>query len=52
MQGSITTRHVLSHAMTIVREFGPRCYLRCIRAVLFGRRTTFLDCAFPRYPRK
>lgn len=48
MQGSITARHVLYHAVVIVRGFGPRCYLRCIKALLLGERTTFLDCAFPR----
>jgi hypothetical protein len=48
MDGSITSKHLFSHAMTIVREFGPRCYLRCLKAVLLGERKTFLDCAFPR----
>lgn len=48
MHGSITSRHVLSHAVVIVREFGAMCYLRCVKAVLLGERTTFLNCAFPR----
>jgi hypothetical protein len=46
MNGSITGRHVLTHSMIIVREFGARCYLRCIKAVLFREHKTFLDCAF------
>ncbi len=50
MHGSITSRRVLSHAVLIVREFGPLCYWRCVKAVLLGRRTTFLNCAFPRKP--
>lgn len=42
MQGTITTRDVLLHGPTIVRCWGPRTYLRCLRAVLGRRRTTFL----------
>lgn len=42
--GVITTRDVLLHTRVIVREFGPRAYLRCCVAVLLRRRTTFLDC--------
>lgn len=42
--GVITTRDVLRHTAVIVREFGPRVYLRCCVAVLLRRPTTFLDC--------
>lgn len=46
MRGSITTRHVFLHAATIVRLWGPACYVRCLRAVLSRRPCTFLDVAF------
>ena len=42
--GVITTREVLRHAPTIVREFGAGAYLRCCVAILRRRRTTFLNC--------
>ena len=38
MHGSITGRRVLLHSLTIVREFGALCYLRCIKAVLLPPR--------------
>ena len=44
--GVITTKEVLRHTATIVREFGPTAYMRCCIAILRGRRTTFLNCAF------
>ncbi len=44
ISGVITTRDVLRHGATIVREFGPAAYLRCCVAILFKRRTTFLNC--------
>ncbi len=45
MVGYITTRHLVTHRGTILREFGPRAYLRCIGKCLFsGRPTTFLEC--------
>lgn len=45
MVGFITTRHLVTHGGTILREFGPRAYLRCISKCLFsGRPTTFLEC--------
>ena len=47
--GVITTREVFRNAAIIVREFGPRAFLRCCVAVLLGRRTTFLACACPRH---
>ena len=42
--GVITTKDVLRHSATIVREFGTWAYLRCCVAILVGRRTTFLNC--------
>ena len=51
MTGNITGRHILRHPMVIVREFGARCYLRCLKAVLLCERKTFLDCAFRCQPR-
>jgi hypothetical protein len=42
--GVITTRDVLRHAPTIVREFGAAAYLRCCMAILLRRKTTFLNC--------
>ena len=42
--GVITTRDVLRHSATIVREFGPHAYLKCCLAILLRRRTTFLNC--------
>ena len=43
--GAITTADVLTHAGLIWREFGPRCFLRCARALFRTRPTTFLDVA-------
>jgi len=42
--GVITTKDVLRHGATIVREFGAIAYLRCCVAILARRRTTFLSC--------
>jgi hypothetical protein len=42
--GVITTRDVLRHGPTIVREFGAAAYLKCCVAILLRRRTTFLSC--------
>jgi hypothetical protein len=46
MDGVIRGREVVTNARLIVREFGVRCLFRCIRACLFGPRTTFLECAW------
>jgi hypothetical protein len=46
MKGVIDGRQVASHFGLIWREFGPRCAIRCVVAVLRRRRTTFLDIAF------
>ena len=48
ISGSITTKDVLLNASTIVRSFGLSTYVRCLRALLTGRRTTFLELAWPR----
>ena len=48
ISGVITTRHVITHAGIIVREFGAAAYLRCFLALLRRRRMTFLDCIFSR----
>ncbi len=44
ISGVITTKDVLRHTATIVREFGPQAYLKCCLAILLRRRTTFLNC--------
>ncbi len=43
MRGVITGKHVVLHAVTIIRLWGPRTYLRCVRAALGRRPTTFLE---------
>ncbi len=42
MRGVITGRDVVLHAFTIVRLWGVPTYLRCLRATLSRRPTTFL----------
>ena len=42
MTGVITSVHLLKHGVAIIREFGLRCYVRCVYAVVTRRRTTFL----------
>lgn len=48
INGLITSREVIRHSLTIVREFGPRAWVRCCTAMFMGRRTTFLACVFAR----
>ena len=44
MTGFVTTRHLVTHAGLIVRLFGLRAYLRCVRrAVVHRGRATFLS---------
>ncbi len=43
MRGVITKRDVIENLGLIWREFGPRCLIRCLSAVLTGRSTTFLE---------
>lgn len=42
VQGSITTKDVLLHPLTILRLWGPAFYFRCVRAIASGRPCTFL----------
>lgn len=46
--GVITTRDVIRHTTTIVREFGAGAWIRCCVAILTQRQTTFLACVFAR----
>jgi hypothetical protein len=46
ISGVITTKEVLRHSATIVREFGAATYFRCCKAILLRRRTTFLSLVF------
>jgi hypothetical protein len=43
VQGTITSKDVLLHTVTIVRLWGPAFYLRCLRMIATGRPCTFLD---------
>jgi hypothetical protein len=43
MSGVITGKDVVRHSFLIVRLFGPRCYLRCLRAALSRKPSTFLQ---------
>lgn len=42
MRGTITGTEVILHWLTIIRLWGARCYLRCLRAVASRRPSTFL----------
>jgi hypothetical protein len=42
MQGTITTKEVILHCLTIVRGWGAWCYLRCLRAAVSRSPSTFL----------
>jgi hypothetical protein len=45
MFGFITTRHLVTQGIDIVREFGVRCFLRCVWRTLTRRgAVTFLEC--------
>jgi hypothetical protein len=43
VQGLITSKDILWHGGSIVRSYGFRPYLRCLRALFSGRSTTFLE---------
>ena len=43
MRGVITRKDVVLHSVTIIRLWGPRRYLRCLRAALSKTPTTFLE---------
>jgi hypothetical protein len=42
MKGTITGKEVVLQALTILRLWGLRCYLRCLRAALGRKPSTFL----------
>jgi hypothetical protein len=42
VRGLITSKEVVLHGPTIVRLWGLRTYLRCLRAALSRRPSTFL----------
>jgi hypothetical protein len=42
MRGTITSKEVFRQWLTIVRLFGARCYLRCLRAAVGRTPSTFL----------
>jgi hypothetical protein len=45
MDGVVKTRDLVVHSPLIVREFGLRCFARCIwRTVVLHRIVTFLEC--------
>ena len=48
VEGVITGKDVLWNAGGIVRSYGLLAYLRCLRALLSGRRTTFLELVWAR----
>jgi hypothetical protein len=43
VQGSITSKDVFLHSLTILRLWGPVFYVRCIRAIASRRSCTFLE---------
>ncbi len=43
MRGTITSRHVVLYAFTIIRLWGLRTYLRCLHAAITNKKTTFLS---------
>lgn len=43
VQGSITSKDVLLHSLTILRLWGPGFYLACVRAIASRRHCTFLE---------
>jgi hypothetical protein len=45
LDGVITSRDVIKNLPLIWREFGTLCALKCLKAVVYRERTTFLDVA-------
>jgi hypothetical protein len=43
MRGVITRKEVLANSLLIIRLWGPRCYVRCLRAALSSAPSTFLE---------
>lgn len=50
MRGVITGREVMANLGLVWREFGARCVVRCLVAVVTRRRTTFLRLALGHDP--
>jgi hypothetical protein len=48
MQGLITSKHVLWHAGSILRNYGVRRYLRCVGALLSGHSSNNMETHTPR----
>jgi hypothetical protein len=48
VQGTITGRDVIRHSLTILRFWGPSCYLRCLRAAVSKQPSTFLSVLYAR----
>jgi hypothetical protein len=51
VRGAITGRDVILHSLTILRCWGPTCYLRCLRAAVSRRPSTFLEVLYRDTPR-
>jgi hypothetical protein len=47
MQGTITSKHVVLQAFTIIRLWGIGTWFLCLRAALSGEQTTFLRVLYP-----
>jgi hypothetical protein len=43
MRGTITAKDVFRHGATILRIWGPSCWLHCLAAALSPRPSTFLE---------
>jgi hypothetical protein len=43
MRGTITAKEIFRHGPTIIRIWGPACYLQCLRAAISRRPSTFLE---------
>jgi hypothetical protein len=54
MKGLITGKDVIRYSATIIRLWGPACYLRCLRALVSRRPSTFLSvsCSVPNRTRR
>lgn len=48
MRGLITRRDVVVHAFTIIRLWGVKTFLRCLRATVSRTPTTFLSVVHAR----
>jgi hypothetical protein len=46
VKGTITGRDVILNSLTILRYWGPTCYLRCLRAAVSRRPSTFLGVLY------